>query len=83
MQNDASPYKDFIRESMERSVIIPAQLMTQLLKTKMIEAQMKGKDIFLLPGFPRSLDQVNDFKLKVGTFYQYPLLGLTSELDLL
>lgn len=60
-----SPYCDFIQESIKKSVLLPAQLTTQLLKREIGEAQAKGKCRFLLDGFPRNVEQATDFELKV------------------
>lgn len=65
MENPSSPYRDFISESMRKSVVVPAQLTTQLLEKEIGKAQEQGKRSFLLDGFPRSLDQVFHFELKV------------------
>jgi hypothetical protein len=61
-----SPYKDFIHESMQKSVLIPAQLTTKLLSQKFDNAVHSGHRKFLLDGFPRSLSQIRDFEAKVG-----------------
>jgi adenylate kinase family enzyme len=61
-----SPYRDFIPESIKKSVLLPAQLTTQLLKREMGKAQEQGKRRFLLDGFPRNLEQATDFDLKVA-----------------
>lgn len=60
-----SPYRNFILESIEKSVLLPAQLTTQLLTKEIGEVQAKGISRFLLDGFPRSLEQATDFELKV------------------
>jgi UMP-CMP kinase len=65
-KDPTSPYRDFIPESIKKSVLIPAQLTTQLLKREMGKAQEKGKSRFLLDGFPRNLEQATDFGLKVS-----------------
>ena len=64
-RSPTSPYRDFIPESIKKSVLLPAQLITQLLKREMGEARAKGKYQFLLDGFPRSVEQALDFELKV------------------
>jgi Adenylate kinase/HD domain len=65
MKDPNSPYTKFIAESMLKLVITPPQLTTLLLKREMDHARSQGKQKFLLDGFPRSLDQVIDFELKV------------------
>lgn len=60
-----SPYKDLIPESIQKSILLPAQLTTQLLKRAMAGAKAGGGRRFLLDGFPRSVDQAKDFELKV------------------
>jgi adenylate kinase family enzyme len=61
----ASPYRNFIPESIHKSVLLPAQLTTQLLSQEISRARAQGKRGFLLDGFPRSFDQAVDFELKV------------------
>jgi len=60
-----SPYHDFIPESIQKSILLPAQLTTQLLEQAIGQAQSHGKNIFLLDGFPRSIAQAVDFEDKV------------------
>jgi adenylate kinase family enzyme len=64
-RSPTSPYRDFIPESIKKSVLLPAQLTTLLLKQDMGKAQAKGKRRFLLDGFPRSVLQAVDFETKV------------------
>lgn len=59
-----SPYKDFIPKSIEKSVLLPAQLTTQLLKQKMWKAPVEGRRRFLVDGFPRNIPQATDFQTK-------------------
>jgi UMP-CMP kinase len=59
-----SPYRDFIPESIKKSVLLPAQLTTQLLSQEMSRAQVQGKFKFLLDGFPRNIAQAVDFESK-------------------
>jgi adenylate kinase family enzyme len=63
--SSTSPYRDFINESINKSVLLPAQLTTYLLKQQMRTAQARGTQRFLLDGFPRSVDQAAGFDLKV------------------
>ena len=60
-----SPYKEFILESIEKSVLLPPQLTTQLLQQEIQKSVSKGKQKFLLDGFPRNVIQAIDFELKV------------------
>ena len=64
-KSPTSPYKDFIPESISESVLLPAQLTTMLLKREMERAQADGATRFLIDGFPRSVVQAADFRLKV------------------
>jgi len=61
-----SPFRGFISKSIQKSVLLPAQLTTQLLQREMSKAQAAGKHRFLLDGFPRSVKQAADFELKVA-----------------
>ena len=67
-KSPTSPYKDFIPESIQKSVLLPAQLTTLLLKQEMGRAQAEGIRRFLLDGYPRSIVQAADFELKACTF---------------
>ena len=63
-KSPTSPYKDFIPESISKSVLLPAQLTTMLLKREMERAQADGTRRFLLDGNARSEVQALDFELK-------------------
>ncbi len=63
----SSVYADFINKSILESIVIPAQLTCDLIKTKMNSAMQKGIKAFLIDGFPRSLDQAINFEEKVCT----------------
>lgn len=56
---------EFINDSIRNSVIIPAHLTIRLLRKKMEEAQAQGTRVFVIDGFPRSLDQAHAFEEKV------------------
>lgn len=56
---------EFINDSIRNSVIIPAHLTIRLLRKKMEEAQAQGTRVFVIDGFPRSLDQVHAFEEKI------------------
>jgi adenylate kinase family enzyme len=71
-KSSTSPYRDFIPESIEKSVLLPAQLTTLLLKREMDRAQAEGARKFLLDGFPRSVVQAADFELKVSVCRSWP-----------
>jgi UMP-CMP kinase len=62
----SSKYASFIGDSMTHSVIIPAQLTIALLKNRMDNATADGKNMFLIDGFPRSMDQALAFEEEVG-----------------
>ncbi|CAG5138837.1 uncharacterized protein ALTATR162_LOCUS449 [Alternaria atra] len=64
-----SPYKDFIPESIERSILLPAQLTTQLLSQAMGDMRGPDRPMFLLDGFPRNVAQVVDFESKICKDY--------------
>jgi UMP-CMP kinase len=69
-RNPSSPYSEFIAESIQKSVLIPASFTTELLSKEMSRAQAQGKRRFLLDGFPRSVEQASDFESKGR---QYPV----------
>lgn len=56
-----SPFTDFITESKKKYVIIPAQLTVSLLHDEMSRGLKDGKRVFVVDGFPRSVDQANYF----------------------
>lgn len=60
-----SPFAAFISESIQSSVIIPAQLTVNLLKVKMSASKTEGKGRFLIDGYPRSMDQAVMFEEEV------------------
>ncbi|KAF1363472.1 cytidylate kinase [Lizonia empirigonia] len=77
-----SPYRKFIPESIRRSILLPAQLTTQLLRQALVQAQARGKHRFLLDGFPRSIAQAVDFEDKICS--NYATISLTcTESELL
>ncbi|WEW55120.1 hypothetical protein PRK78_000548 [Emydomyces testavorans] len=55
---------DFINESMRYSVVAPADLTIRLLQKKMNESNAKGRRMFVVDGFPRSLEQAYAFEAK-------------------
>ena len=67
-KSPTSPYRDFIPESISKSVLLPAQLTTMLLKREMERAQADGAKRFLLDGFPRSVVQAADFESKAHNY---------------
>ena len=54
-KSPTSPYRDFIPESISKSVLLPAQLTTMLLKRETGRAQADGARRLLLDGFPRNI----------------------------
>ena len=66
-KSPTSPYRDFIPESIAKSVLLSAQLTTLLLKQEMGRAQGKGARRLILDGFPRSVIQAADFELKASS----------------
>jgi adenylate kinase family enzyme len=79
-KSPTSPYRDFIPESIEKSVLLPPQLTTMLLKQEMQKAQAEGARRFLLDGFPRSIVQAADFELKVS--FPDIFLSVSADSDL-
>lgn len=63
-KSPTSPYRDFIPESISKSVLLPAQLTTMLLKREMGRVQADGARRFLLDGFPRNVAQAVNFESK-------------------
>ena len=63
-KSPTSPYRDFIPESISKSVLLPAQLTTMLLKREIERAQANGAKRFLLDEFPRNVAQAADSELK-------------------
>lgn len=60
-----SPFRDFIDDSTRNSIIIPSQLILNLLSRRIQEDAVGGKRGFLIDGFPRSLEQAGAFEEKV------------------
>ncbi|CCF42545.1 cytidylate kinase, partial [Colletotrichum higginsianum] len=59
--NPESRFGDFIRESIQNSVIVPPSLTMMLLKDKVEAIQSQNKGV-LIDGFPRSIDQAVAFE---------------------
>jgi adenylate kinase family enzyme len=59
--DEPSPFADFIIESKREYVIIPAQLTVSLLQDEMSRGLSDGKRVFVIDGFPRSIDQASYF----------------------
>ncbi|KAF2745986.1 P-loop containing nucleoside triphosphate hydrolase protein [Sporormia fimetaria CBS 119925] len=64
-----SSFRDFIPESIQKSILLPPQLTTQLLQDAIAQGQLQGKHIFLLDGFPRYVAQLIDFEDKISKLY--------------
>lgn len=60
-----SIFGDFIKESLEKSVLAPTSLTTMLLKSKIKEIQSRGRGV-LIEGFPQSVSQAVAFDREVG-----------------
>ncbi|OBT60416.1 hypothetical protein VE03_10113 [Pseudogymnoascus sp. 23342-1-I1] len=69
-----SPFTDFITESKKKYVIIPAQLTVSLLQDEMSRGLSDGKRLFVVDGFPRSVDQANYFDEIISDSYSTILL---------
>jgi UMP-CMP kinase len=69
-----SPFATFISESIQSSVIIPAQLTVNLLKAKMSASKTQGKSRFLIDGYPRSMDQALMFEEEVLNIPSSPVV---------
>lgn len=65
-KSSTSIFAEFIEDSIRNSVIIPADLSIRLIQKKSGELAAKGKYVFVLDGFPRSLDQARAFEEKVS-----------------
>ncbi|KAF9728651.1 cytidylate kinase [Paraphaeosphaeria minitans] len=64
-----SPYRDFISQSIKKSILLPAQFTTQLLRQAMDDVQGQERHMFLLDGFPRNVAQAVDFESKICRNY--------------
>ncbi|KAI9747385.1 MAG: hypothetical protein M4579_007476, partial [Chaenotheca gracillima] len=60
-----SIFADFINESIQKSVIIPATLTIRLLKEKMGEKSIQGRGRYLIDGYPRSMEQALMFEEEI------------------
>ncbi|KAL9613099.1 MAG: hypothetical protein Q9167_002356 [Letrouitia subvulpina] len=60
-----SPFASFINESIQNSVIIPAQLTVNLLKVKISTSKLQGRSRFLIDGYPRNIDQAVMFEEEI------------------
>ena len=63
-----SPFASFINESIQNSVIVPAQLIVNLLKVKISTSKLQGRSRFLIDGYPRNIDQAVMFEEEVLLF---------------
>ncbi|KAK1981029.1 adenylate kinase-domain-containing protein [Colletotrichum cereale] len=61
----ASDFGDFLRESIQQSVIVPPYLTMMMLKDKVQSAQSQKKGV-LIDGFPRSIEQAVAFEQEVS-----------------
>ncbi|KAF2028940.1 cytidylate kinase [Setomelanomma holmii] len=64
-RDQGSPYKDFIAESIQKSILLPASFTTELLRKELGRSKAQGQRRFLLDGFPRSINQLTDFESKI------------------
>lgn len=64
-QSPTSDFASFINESIKESVVIPAGLTIRLLQKKIEVLQQQAQRMFVIDGFPRSLDQAYAFEEKV------------------
>jgi len=67
--DEPSPFADFIIESKREYVIIPAQLTVSLLQDEMSRGLSDGKRVFVIDGFPRSIDQASYFDEIISDHY--------------
>lgn len=64
-ESKTSVYADFINDSMKNSVVIPADLTVKLLQERIGKARSNDSRIFIVDGFPRSIEQAYAFDEKV------------------
>jgi UMP-CMP kinase len=74
--DEPSPFADFIKQSKREYVIIPAQLTVSLLQEAISKGLSDGKRVFVVDGFPRSIDQASysDEMVSSGFTVANPLL---------
>lgn len=72
--DEPSPFADFITESKREYVIIPAQLTVSLLQDEIRRGLSGGKRVFVIDGFPRSIDQAYYFDEIISDHYSTILL---------
>ncbi|KAK2061337.1 P-loop containing nucleoside triphosphate hydrolase protein [Colletotrichum caudatum] len=78
-QNDpASDFGDFLRESIQQSVIVPPYLTIMMLKDKVQSIQSQNKGV-LIDGFPRSIEQAVAFEQEISGKYSTIYLDCTPE----
>ncbi|CAM1507552.1 Fc.00g071930.m01.CDS01 [Cosmosporella sp. VM-42] len=73
-----SVFGDFIKESIENSVIVPPSLTMMLLKSKIQAIQEQGKGV-LIDGFPRSVGQATAFEQEISDAYSTVFLDCSPE----
>ena len=74
-----SLFATFISESIQSSVVIPAQLTANLLKAKMGASKAQGKRRFLIDGYLRSMDQAVMFEEEVLNIQSLPAVLVPQE----
>ncbi|KAL8663076.1 MAG: hypothetical protein Q9168_008153 [Polycauliona sp. 1 TL-2023] len=74
-----SPFATFISESIQSSVIVPAQLTVNLLKAKMSASKTQGQSRFLIDGYPRSMDQAVMFEEEIQDSNSAVLLDCSDD----
>ncbi|KAI1114995.1 adenylate kinase-domain-containing protein [Nemania sp. NC0429] len=66
MKREGSEYASIIEQNMRAGTVAPKEITTPILKFHMLAASRQGTDLFVLDGFPRSLEQAQFFEETVA-----------------
>lgn len=75
-----SIFRDFISESIRKSVTVPAMLTMMLLERELKSAQAQGNARILLDGFPRSTEQLKAFEEQISDRYSTIVMDCPDEI---
>jgi len=65
-QNGLPAGQESIAEALRTGVPMPGGVLADLLSQRLVEEEKHGATVALIDGFPRSVDQAEEFKVTVG-----------------